>query len=70
MQTQLLEAASRSQEPADLQQPFDADHAAMLTLRDDLFRFTADADSQCRAIIEQHEARQAPNAFLHNQSFT
>ncbi|MEQ1728431.1 MAG: PAS domain-containing protein [Vicinamibacterales bacterium] len=62
--------ASRSQEPADLQQPFDADYAAMLKLRDDLLRFMADADSQCRAIIEQHEARLAPNAFLRNQSFT
>gem|GEM_PF-6110927 len=46
------------------------DHAAMLTLRDDLLRFVADADSQCRTIIEHHEARLAPGAIVSNQSFT
>jgi len=41
-----------------------------LLLRDDLLRFVADADSQCRTIIEHHEARLAPGAIVSNQSFT
>lgn len=43
-----------------------ADHGAMLKLRDDLLRFMADADSQCRTIIEQHEARLTPSG-VHRQ---
>ena len=42
----------------------------MLKLRDDLLRFMADADSQCRAIIEHHETHLSPNAGIRNQSFT
>ncbi len=62
--------ASLAQAAAALQQAAGVDHAAMLTLRDDLLRFMADADSQCRAIIEHHEARLTPGAVVSNQSFT
>lgn len=55
---------------AAMQRAFEADHAAMLKLRDDLLRFMADADSQCRAIIEHHETHLSPNAGIRNQSFT
>ena len=58
------------QTAAALQQAADVDHAAMLTLRDDLLRFMADADSQCRTIIEHHEARLPPGAVVSNQSST
>jgi PAS domain S-box-containing protein len=66
----LQEARTRAGELAALQQTADMDHAAVLKLRDDLLRFMADADSQCRTIIEHHEARQGSSAVLGNQSFT
>ncbi len=66
----LQEARARDDERASLQRALDADHAAVLKLRDDLQRFMADADSQCRTIIEQHEAPLAPNAVVTDRSFT
>ncbi len=59
-------AAQRSEAQAALE----ANHAGMLKLRDDLLRSMADADAQCRTLIEHHEARLAPGAGVRNQSFT
>ncbi len=64
---ELQEARRLSDDLSAMQRAFEADHSAMLKLRDDLLRFMADADSQCRSILEQHDARLAPNA-VHNPS--
>ena len=66
----LQETRARAGELAAMQQAAGVDYAAMLKLRDDLLRFMADADSQCRTIIEHHEARLAPGTVVSNQSFT
>lgn len=66
----LQEARMRAGELVALQQAADLDHAAVLKLRDDLLRFMADADAQCRTIIEHHETRQGSGAAVRDQSFT
>lgn len=64
----LQEARRLADDLADMQRAFDADHTAMLKLRDDLLRFMADADSQCRAILEQQDARLASGPVVRNTS--
>ncbi len=54
----------------EAQAVLEADHAGILKLRDDLLRFMADADAQCRTLIEHHETSLTPSAVIRNQPTT